>query len=588
MYWFGWKIHPHVKIDDVYLVHDGDLNVDDFMNAFVEFAKINKTFQHQNLFIGDKKLVDEVINYVQGNEQKFVGSPHPTKLFYMTDSQVEATAKMRNQLPTGYELGSADSLDSEFITSKWRHAKEGDVEKTRKKLSLLPSSCIRYEKKPVAFEMLSQSGQLNHLFVVEEHRGQGLGQIVELDLCEKTARNDVYLAYRGEFDAKNFMDAFVVFAKTNKIFQHQILFVGEKMLVDEVVKYVQTKEQNFDGSVHPTKLFYMTDAQVEAVGRLDLKTKLPSGYELGSADPLTDSEFITSKWRHAKEGDVEETKTKLSILPSSCIRYEKRPAAFEMLSQSGQLNHLFVVEKHRGQGLGQIVELDLCQKTSRHDVYLAHDGKLNADDFMNAFVEFARINKIFQHQTLFIGDKVLVDEVVNYVQDNEQKFVGSLYPTKVFYMTDSQVEATAKLELSSQLPAGYELGSADPLDSEFITSKWRHAKEGDVEETRTKLSLLPSSCIRYEKKPVAFEMLSQSGQLNHLFVVEEHRGQGLGQIVELDLCQKTARIGLQVFKCILATNKSLIDSTTRSSLWTKAKYDDNSDFVLLYYEALWK
>lgn len=38
--------------------------------------------------------------------------------------------------------------------------------------------------------MLSQSGQLNHLFVLEEHRRKGLGQIVELDLAKKAIRYD--------------------------------------------------------------------------------------------------------------------------------------------------------------------------------------------------------------------------------------------------------------------------------------------------------------------------------------------------------------------------------------------------------------
>ncbi|CAJ0592553.1 unnamed protein product [Cylicocyclus nassatus] len=489
IYWFSWKTHQHVKTNDVFLAYKGEFDVKKFMDAFVEFAKTNKIFQHQILFGGEKMLVDE-------------------------DETEHSTIKL-------YSL--------------------------REK-----AGCIRD-----AF-------------------------------ANWRAQNDVYLAHNGELNVDYFMNAFVEFAKINKIFQHQNLFIGDKMLVDEVLKYVQDNEQKFVGTPHPTKVFYMTDSQVEATAKLELSNQLPAGYELGSADPL-DSEFITSKWRHAKEGDVEETRTKLSLLPSSCIRYEKKPVAFEMLSQSGQLNHLFVVEEHRGQGLGQIVELDLCQKTARNDVYLAYEGEFNVKKFMDAFVEFAKINEIFQHQIMFVGEKMLVDEVVEYVQENEKNFDGSVYPSRLFYMTDSQMEAVEKLDLKSKLLAGYELGSADPLtDSVFITSKWRHAKEGDVEETKTKLSILPTSCIRYEKNPVAFEMLSQSGQLTHSFVVEKHRGQGLGQIVELDLCQKTARFGLRVFKCIEVFNKSLIGSTTRSPLWTKAKYDDDSDFILVYYRTHWR
>nr|CDJ86111.1 Protein T10B10.4, isoform a [Haemonchus contortus] len=87
----------------------------------------------------------------------------------------------------------------------------------------------------------------------------------------------------------------------------------------------------------------------------------------GSSNPDTDAELITAMWVHAREGDVEETRSKLSCFPSSCIRYEGKPVAFEMVSQAGQLTALYVLKEHRGKGLGRIVELDLCQKTIRCD-----------------------------------------------------------------------------------------------------------------------------------------------------------------------------------------------------------------------------
>ncbi|EYB85599.1 hypothetical protein Y032_0295g1658 [Ancylostoma ceylanicum] len=218
-----------------------------------------------------------------------------------------------------------------------------------------------------------------------------------------------------------------------------------------------------------------------------------------------------------------------------------------------------------------------------NDVYVAYEGEFDAARFVEAFAKYADVNDVFFTPLLVVGENILVEEVVKYAEAHITGFFGHKHPTKLFYMTEAQMEMVRNLELPP-LPEGYELGSSDPAtDSEFITSHWRHAKQGDVEETRTKLTCLPSSCIRYEGKPVAFEMTSQSGSLNHLFVLEEHRRKGLGQIVELDLAKKAIGFGLHVNKTIELFNESLIDSTSRSPFWTKAKLDDGSDYIHLYY-----
>ncbi|KAK5965841.1 FR47 domain-containing protein [Trichostrongylus colubriformis] len=109
-------------------------------------------------------------------------------------------------------------------------------------------------------------------------------------------------------------------------------------------------------------------------------------------------------------------------------------------------------------------------------------------------------------------------------------------------------------------------------------------EEGEEEETRFKLKAFPSSCVRYEGKPVAFEMVSQAGQLTALYVQEQHRGKGLGRIVELDLCQKVIRFGLYVIKCVELFNTSLLSSTSRLPYWTKVMHDDGSDFLNVFYK----
>lgn len=55
---------------------------------------------------------------------------------------------------------------------------------------------------------------------------------------------------------------------------------------------------------------------------------------------------------------------------------------------------------------------------------------------------------------------------------------------------------------------------------------------------RMKISVFPSSCVRYKGSLVAFELVHANGMLNHLYVMPEHRGKKLGLIVEQDMARR--------------------------------------------------
>ncbi|KAK6038766.1 hypothetical protein COOONC_23729 [Cooperia oncophora] len=178
------------------------------------------------------------------------------------------------------------------------------------------------------------------------------------------SRNHAYLCYEGEFSEERFAEALIMFVKATDAFNAAPLFVGEEILIAEVEKFVNAHIPQIQCKVNPTHMFYMTEAQMEMVARLPLPP-LPEGYILGSANPDFDAELISTHWIHANSDEIEETRSKLTAFPSSCVRYEDQVVAFEMISQAGQLNALYVMEEHRGKGLGRIVELDLCQKIIR-------------------------------------------------------------------------------------------------------------------------------------------------------------------------------------------------------------------------------
>lgn len=56
-------------------------------------------------------------------------------------------------------------------------------------------------------------------------------------------RNDVFVAYEGEFDAVRYVEAFAKFTEASDVFVTPLLFAGEKILVEEVT-FLQTFFRN--------------------------------------------------------------------------------------------------------------------------------------------------------------------------------------------------------------------------------------------------------------------------------------------------------------------------------------------------------
>ncbi|KHJ88497.1 SCP-like protein [Oesophagostomum dentatum] len=252
----------------------------------------------------------------------------------------------------------------------------------------------------------------------------------------------------------------------------------------------------------------MTESQMDSVKDVELASRLPEGYELGSSDPVNDAELITSCWRHAKEGDTEETRTKLKNLPSSCIRYNGKPVAFEMLSQSGQLNHLFVLEEHRGKALGQIVELDLCQKCRRNDVFIAYEGEFDADQYGVAVVNFAKETNIFRSPVMFVTEELLIGELPKTVSAAMVSLFATLLACSaalallknVAGMSSEtrQVFITTHNALRSKLAGGYVHNGLTGRPMEKATAMLKLTYHPDLE---TKAQKRANKCVKSGSSP---------------------------------------------------------------------------------------
>ncbi|EYC11723.1 hypothetical protein Y032_0050g2064 [Ancylostoma ceylanicum] len=77
-------------------------------------------------------------------------------------------------------------------------------------------------------------------------------------------------------------------------------------------------------------------------------------------------------------------------------------------------------------------------------------------------------------------------------------------------------------------------------------------------------------------------MIDPLGFVNHLFVLEQHRRKGLGNIIELDLAKKVIRNGFKVYKCVELYNTAVLAGSDRSPFWTTAKNNDGSDAIYVF------
>ncbi|KAK6061192.1 hypothetical protein COOONC_01141 [Cooperia oncophora] len=106
---------------------------------------------------------------------------------------------------------------------------------------------------------------------------------------------------------------------------------------------------------------------------------------------------------------------------------------------------------------------------------------------------------------------------------NEEQFAEAL----TMFVKATDTFSAPPIIVSEKLLSG-EDQQAPAVDAELITFALDTCQEGEVEETRAKLTNFPSSCYSDTMaKPVAFEMVSQAGILSALYVMRRNRGKGL-------------------------------------------------------------
>ncbi|KAL6730023.1 hypothetical protein Aduo_001022 [Ancylostoma duodenale] len=226
----------------------------------------------------------------------------------------------------------------------------------------------------------------------------------------------------------------------------------------------------------------------------------------------------------------------------------------------------------------------LCKDTP----IFTYDGIYNEADFLQAFQEFENIHELFQKQQLpiIVGEEKITKSIYSYVSRLDSNVDKCNYPCYLFYMTDEQVKKLMQKKL--KVPEGYTIGTPN-LDKEAhcMTGTWRYGADGGIELTREKIRRFPSVCVRKEGQMVGFYMLESLGWLNHHFVFEEHRGKGLGTLLELAHSQNCVRAGMRVCKLVELSNLPTIESTKRSELWTLAK-DENDETIIIDYLDIYK
>uniref|UniRef100_A0A914VX40 Glycine N-acyltransferase-like protein n=1 Tax=Plectus sambesii TaxID=2011161 RepID=A0A914VX40_9BILA len=199
--------------------------------------------------------------------------------------------------------------------------------------------------------------------------------------------------------------------------------------------------------------------------------------------------------------------------------------------------------------------------------YLINDGVLSDLDALlqQAFDTLAALGDEF---ILYHTQTAISDHLKNTVLATIFDFSTPMLPMNAFYMPSEKHQDVARLQL--QLANGFRFFDLLPEhDASVISGTWPCAKEEDILNTQSKITYLPSVGVRFEDNLAAFEILYQTGILNHLYTLPEYRGKGLAKVVELKLCQKLIDIGICPFKCVAVGNSVAMPMADNSPYWKK-------------------
>ncbi|KAK6727247.1 hypothetical protein RB195_005138 [Necator americanus] len=225
----------------------------------------------------------------------------------------------------------------------------------------------------------------------------------------------------------------------------------------------------------------------------------------------------------------------------------------------------------------------LRNKLSKDTPIFTYEGTYNEADFLKAFEEFENIHDLFARSRLplIVAEEKITTSIFSYLSRIDSEIDKRNYPCYLFYMTDEQMKNLIQKRL--QLPEGYTIGTPNlEEEARCMTGTWRYGADGGLELTREKIRRFPSVCVRKDGRMVGFYMLEPLGWLNHHFVFEEHRGKGIGTLLELAHSQNCIRAGMRVCKLVELCNQTAIESTKRSKYWTLAKGDSGEELVIDY------
>uniref|UniRef100_A0A914VYI5 Glycine N-acyltransferase-like protein n=1 Tax=Plectus sambesii TaxID=2011161 RepID=A0A914VYI5_9BILA len=195
-----------------------------------------------------------------------------------------------------------------------------------------------------------------------------------------------------------------------------------------------------------------------------------------------------------------------------------------------------------------------------------------APNFFDDFKEFTSYNTDF---AIYKHLNERIEAKFDFTPQNLCRYV---------YMPIGKQQEVANMDVV--LPEGYRFIQLDAeRDAEFITSTWKHAAATELANTKTKIAHLPSVGVKFHDSLVAFEMLYPVGAMNHLFVVPEHRGKGLGKAVELKLCQKMIEMNIWPYKFVESSNTIATSMTIKSDLWLSTSKSDSDRATLFNFCA---